>query len=250
MTIFGFGLHILIAIYFGIHAIRQGRELYWLMILFFFPLLGSIVYFFAIYLPEMRQSRGAQVAGRAIKQVMDPNRALREARQAFDLVPTAANRAALAAVLLETGSAAEALVHYRECASGPFANDPAFLNGLAAAAFANGDTTEAAATLLRLFASLPEARRQPASALLYARCQAAVGAVDALQAFEAALSCASGPEAKCRFADWLAGRDSQDQQRAAALYQEIVKESQHWHAHARAINKPWLQRAQAGLARG
>ena len=43
MPIFGLGLHILIAIFFAIHAIRTGREMYWLLILFMFPLLGSIV---------------------------------------------------------------------------------------------------------------------------------------------------------------------------------------------------------------
>ena len=52
MPIFGIGLHILIAIFFAIHAIRTGRELYWLVILFMFPLLGSIVYFAAVFLPS------------------------------------------------------------------------------------------------------------------------------------------------------------------------------------------------------
>ena len=72
MEIFGIGLHILIAIFFAVHAIRRGRELYWVMLLFFFPLLGSLVYFFAIYLPELRQSRGAYVAGKAVREVVDP----------------------------------------------------------------------------------------------------------------------------------------------------------------------------------
>mgnify|MGYP002140441361 CR=1 FL=1 len=48
--LFGVGLHILAAIFFAIHAVRRGRELYWLLILFMFPLFGSVVYFFAIYL--------------------------------------------------------------------------------------------------------------------------------------------------------------------------------------------------------
>ncbi|UUZ49232.1 hypothetical protein LP420_01965 [Massilia sp. B-10] len=48
------GLHILVALFFAIHAIRNGREMYWLLILFSFPLLGSVVYFFAIYMPTTR----------------------------------------------------------------------------------------------------------------------------------------------------------------------------------------------------
>lgn len=42
MTIFGIGLHILIALFFAIHAVRTGRELDWLFILFRLPLLGAI----------------------------------------------------------------------------------------------------------------------------------------------------------------------------------------------------------------
>ncbi len=42
------------------HAIRSGHSLYWLILLFSFPLLGSVVYFLAIYFPEVRHSRGAR----------------------------------------------------------------------------------------------------------------------------------------------------------------------------------------------
>ena len=45
MPYIGIGLHVLAAIYFAVHAIRSGQSLYWLILLFSFPLLGSIVYF-------------------------------------------------------------------------------------------------------------------------------------------------------------------------------------------------------------
>ena len=41
MTIFGIGIHILIAVFFAIHVVRNVQQLYWLLILFMFPLLGS-----------------------------------------------------------------------------------------------------------------------------------------------------------------------------------------------------------------
>ena len=37
-SIFGIGLHVLVAIFFAVHAVKRGRELYWLLILFMFPL--------------------------------------------------------------------------------------------------------------------------------------------------------------------------------------------------------------------
>ena len=54
MPYIGIGLHVLAAIYFAVHAIRSGQSLYWLILLFSFPLLGSVVYFLAIYFPEVR----------------------------------------------------------------------------------------------------------------------------------------------------------------------------------------------------
>lgn len=60
MPFLGIGLHVLIALYFAVHALRSGQQMYWLIILFSFPLFGSIVYFFAIYLPNSRLEHGAR----------------------------------------------------------------------------------------------------------------------------------------------------------------------------------------------
>lgn len=43
MPFVGLGLHFLVAIYFAVHALRSGQGLYWLFILFSFPILGSVV---------------------------------------------------------------------------------------------------------------------------------------------------------------------------------------------------------------
>ena len=52
MPFLGLGLHILVALFFAVHAVRTGRQMYWLLILFSFPLLGSLVYFAAVFLPQ------------------------------------------------------------------------------------------------------------------------------------------------------------------------------------------------------
>ncbi|MDE2289284.1 MAG: tetratricopeptide repeat protein [Burkholderiales bacterium] len=249
MPYLGIGLHVIIAIYFAVHAVRSRQNMAWLFILFFFPGLGSLVYFFAIYLPSLRQSRGARVATRAISQFVDPNRAVREARTDFDRAPTVEHRMRLAAALLAAGNADEALEHYQAAAKGPFATDPALLLGLAQAQFAANDVAAARATLSDLFAANPQARRQPEPALLYARALAALDAAEARDAFEQALACASDAAPRCLFADWLARRpDEADRRRAQALYAEIVHDAKHWPRHAREHNLQWLQRAQAALA--
>jgi len=120
MPYIGIGFYVIVAIYFAVHAVRTRQNIYWLLILFAFPLLGSVVYFFAIYLPNLRQSRGARSAARTITRLVDPDRAVREARSDFDRAPTVEHRMRLAAALLAAGNAGGALEHYQAAANGPF----------------------------------------------------------------------------------------------------------------------------------
>jgi hypothetical protein len=250
MRIFGISLYVIIALFFAVHAVRTQQNMYWLLILFLFPGLGSAVYFFVIYLPSLRQSRGARAATRAISQLVDPNRAVREARTDFDRSPTVAHRMRLGAALLDAGNAAEALEHYQAAVSGPFASDPALLQGLARAQFASGNASAAQDTLEKLFAANPLARQQPEPALLYARALASICAPGTRAAFEMALTCASDAAPRCLYADWLAARsDEADRRRARELYAEIVHDARHWPRHAREHNSEWLQRAQASQSR-
>lgn len=250
MRIFGISLYVIIALFFAVHALRNQQNMYWLLILFLFPGLGSIVYFFVVYLPSLRQSRGAMVATRTLTQFVDPNRAVREAREAFDGAPTVANRMRLAAALLDAGNAGEAVEHYQAAANGPFASDPALLQGLARAQFAHGNPAAAQDALEKLFAADPLTRRQPEPSLLYARALAATGSPGIREAFEIALVSANDAAPRCLFADWLSAQPSEaDHQRARELYAEIVHDGKHWPRHARDHNSEWLQRAQAGLNR-
>ncbi|MBN3752292.1 tetratricopeptide repeat protein [Paraburkholderia sp. Tr-20389] len=250
MRIFGISLYVIIALFFAVHAVRTQQNMYWLLILFLFPGLGSLVYFFVIYLPALRQSRGAMAATKAISQLVDPNRAVREARTDFDRAPTVAHRMRLGAALLDAGNASEALEHYQAAASGPFSSDPALLQGLARAQFANGDAAASRDTLETLFTVDPLARRRPEPSLLNARVQAAIGAPGTRAAFEMALASASDAAPRCLYADWLVAQpDDADRQRARELYAEIVHDARHWPRHAREHNSEWLQRAQAALSR-
>jgi hypothetical protein len=250
MRLFGISLYVIIALFFAVHAVRSQQNMYWLLILFLFPGLGSAVYFFVIYLPSLRQSRGARVATRAISQFVDPNRAVREARTDFDRAPTVAHRMRLGAALLDAGNAAEALEHYQAAVSGPFSSDPALLQGLARAQFASGNASATRDTLEKLFAANPLARQQSEPALLYARALATIGAPGTRAAFEMALASASDAAPRCLYADWLAAQpDETDRQRARELYAEIVHDARHWPRHAREHNSEWLQRAQASQSR-
>ena len=99
MPFLGIGLHVLVAIFFAVHAIRTRQEFYWLVILFTFPLLGSAVYCLAIYLPASKLEKSAKKTVSAIVKTLDPERELRESRSAFEYTPTAQNQMRLAKAL-------------------------------------------------------------------------------------------------------------------------------------------------------
>ncbi|MFN8987444.1 MAG: hypothetical protein ACK5VR_14180, partial [Burkholderiales bacterium] len=96
MPYIGLGIHVIIALFFAIHALKTGRNLFWLIVLFSFPLLGSIVYFVVEFYPDMRSSRSARSAASSVAKFVDPTRDLREARKEFDLANTVATRMQLA----------------------------------------------------------------------------------------------------------------------------------------------------------
>jgi hypothetical protein len=143
MPVLGLGLHVLVAMFFARHALRSGRAPYWLVILFMVPLLGSVVYFAVVFLPDAR---------------LQPGRAGREARAALALTPTAANQVQLARLLLEGGGAAqiaEAVALYDICLQGPFAADAEIGLGAARARLAHGQPREAIGLLATVRAAQP-----------------------------------------------------------------------------------------------
>lgn len=248
MPFIGLGLHFLIAIFFAVHALRTGRQMYWLLILFSFPLLGSIVYFLVEYLPASRVNRTINKAANAAVNLLDPEREYREAQQAWDLTPTAQNKIRLARACLNRGNAAEAADHYRDALQGPFASDPELRFGLASALVECGGDTQAAGALEQL-ETLARDRadfRRDEVALLQARALAALGRTgDARRAFDHAVGTHNTVEARARFIVWLAlqGETGAAQQQLEALRGA----AKHWPSHARSINRDWMRMAEAAL---
>ncbi|MBH1634933.1 tetratricopeptide repeat protein [Stenotrophomonas maltophilia] len=248
MPYIGIGLHVLAAIYFAVHAIRSGQSLYWLILLFSFPLLGSVVYFLAIYFPEARNSRGARKAIRSAKQLMDPGQDLRNARTELARTPTVQNRVRLGMTLLDDGQAEEARTLLEQAASSPLGDDPYILTGLARARLESGQPALAVETLDGLFTRPPDVRRKPEQTLLYARALAAAQAPGTRAAFERAVECGNDAAARCLYAEWLMAQPQpDDREQARSLFASIIDDAQHWSRHARSHNAAWLERTRAAL---
>lgn len=225
MPILGLGLHLIVAIFFAVHAVRTGRPMYWLLILFSFPLLGSIVYFAAVFLPHSRLERQARQAGHALQKKLDPGRDVREAREAFDLTPTAHNQMRLAAALLDNGQTAEAVAQYEACLQGPFAGDAGVILGSARAQAAHG-RPQAAIGLLEQLQAKQAGYRPEEVGLVLGRAYAAAGRQEQAGAQFAMVAERFGSiEARVELALWaLAARDE-------ALAQRELKEIGHARRH-------------------
>ena len=240
MPYFGLGLHFIIAIYFASHAVRTGQDRYWLMILFMFPLLGSLVYFLTTWLPDARNSTQGRMVARGVQKLLDPTRELRSAQEAIDVASTPANRLRLADALMGAGRASEAVVQYQSVLSGLYADDPQVRMHLARALLESGKPNDARVMLEQLIAEQPKLK-SPEGHLVYARAVAALGDRGrAHEEFDSLVSYYAGLEARARYAEVLL--EWRDGARLHALMAETNKIVRRMPGATRDLNKEWIAR--------
>ena len=240
MPFIGLGLHFAIALFFAVHAVRTRREMYWLLILFSFPILGSIVYYAVVFLPHSKLERGILKVGQSIQKSIDPDRALREAQHAFDLAPTAQNQMALAHAFYDAGKMKEAVSHFDACLSGPFANDPDIGVAAAMARLGNGQVNDAIATLEAVRARAPSFRPEQVGLLLaQAYVQAGQNSRAGAQ-FEELVGCFGSTEVHGEYYLWAHANGEQ------AIAQRELKEldlaRKHMSAHTRDLYRDLFRR--------
>lgn len=243
MPFVGLGVHVLLALFCAVHVVRNGQQLYWLIILFSFPLLGSLVYLFVIVLPHSRIERGAVRAVRAAGRALDPGRELREARVAFDETPTAQNQMRLAAALLDAGEGAQAAEQYQACLRGPFARDLEIRLGAARAFLASGQPAQALEHLTSIRAEKADFRPEAVSLLTARALGALERVVEARSEFESASDRFGSVEAWAEYAIWSLGRG--DDATAQPLLAKIDKVSAKWNALTKQLNEPVMRRLRA-----
>lgn len=245
MPILGAGLHFMIALFFAVHAVRTGRELYWLILLFSFPLVGSLVYFLAIYMPQSRLDRTINQAGKAVMRSLDPGRDVREAQDAFDLTPTAHNQTRLAAAMLEAGMFSQAVAQYQSCLTGPFAGDPDIRLGAARAMLASGQGAEAARMLQELRRTHPS-YRQDKVGLSLAQAYAAAGMQrEAGAEFADLVERFPSLEARAEYAIWALG--SNDSLVADSQLKELNHSRKHMNKYTRSLHVELFKRLDSAV---
>lgn len=246
MPFFGVGVHILIALFFAVHAVRSGQPLYWLFVLFSFPGLGSLVYFLVIYLPNSRLEYGARKVVAAAAKTLDPTREMRDAQAAFDYTPTAQNQMRLAAAMLENGQAIESAKNYDACLQGPFAADLNIRFNAARAYLACERFAETIEHLKFIRATNGQFKADLVGLMM---AQALGGSGDKTAArgeFEAALAQFGSFEIRAEYAIWAASAG--DMATAGRLQIELQRSMERWNSHTKELNKPLTRRLQAAFA--
>jgi hypothetical protein len=251
LPIAGLGLHVLIAICFAVHAFRTGQDRYWLFILFMFPLLGSVVYALAVWLPSLRQNPGAHRIAGKVRQVLDPGRELREAQDAFDVSANADNRLRLAEAMLAAGRAADAAEQFRAAMRNVHSDDPQIHARLAHALLEAGRAQEARDELETLRRTHPQFRSADAH-LVYARAVADSGdQAKAREEFDSLVGYYAGFEARARYIDYLMRWGERGA--AQRLAHDSLKAAQRLPKYSQRMNGEWIRRireASAGLGAG
>lgn len=232
-----FGILLLIvSIVLCVHVVRTGQQMYWLWIILMFQGIGGLIYFIAVILPELTGGKTARRISTAARETLDPERAYRTAKVAYDDTPTVANAIRLASVATELGRHAEAERLYADAGQGIHAEDPTLLLGRANALVELGRPAEALPLLAKVQELADKGLRTPQAALAQARAYEGLGRyVEAQEAYEFAAGRMPGMEALARYAAFLAhiGRKAEAAEQLAEIDRRIQRADPYFRKEAR-----------------
>jgi hypothetical protein len=225
-----------------VHILKTGRNMTWVFIVLFFPLIGTLAYIIVELLPEWTNSPSAHRARRTLSSVVNPDKNLHQASRSLAVADTVQNAMALAQECLDKSRYGEARQLFERSLRGVHADDPHLLLGLAQSEFGLGDFGGTVKTLELLKEKNP-GHRSPEGHLLYAKAQESLGNTEeAIHEYQALLTYYAGPEPACRLASIFKARGYV--QEARALFGKVVTESKIAGKHYNTIHKEWVALAQ------
>ncbi len=126
-----------------IHAIKNQKPYFWIFLLIFVPGISTIIYFLIEFLPSILNRPDARLAGKQFIKAINPEGDIRRLKEQLESQDTIANKIALADAYFEAEQYENAVVQYKECLVGPYANDRTILFPLARAQYFAGNIEEA-----------------------------------------------------------------------------------------------------------
>ncbi|HEV7588212.1 MAG TPA: tetratricopeptide repeat protein [Longimicrobium sp.] len=230
-------LVVAVQVFFAIHCVRNGKP-GWLIVILFFPVVGSLVYLVVEFLPEIRARGTVSSTARRVRDRINPAAEIQRLEDQVAVSNSLNNRLALARGYLRVGRGDEAVAVYRASLSGLYEDDPTVLSELAVALEHGGRSADARETFERLRTSAPMLSTEQLllSAVIYESMGDLVGAAREYQAI--LQRPVIGEEARCRYALVLKqlGRTAE----ANALFDEILRHARLSPGHYRKAQKHWI----------
>lgn len=231
-----------------IHAYRSGQERYWIFVILCFPVLGCVVYFVMVMLPETGADRHGRTLMIRLLDKFNPNRHLRTLTEELAIAETNQNHYLLANELARLGRYHEALPHYREALSGIFTHEAAMMLNRAKSEFATQDFVACQQTLEDLIRFNPDFQSSEGH-LLFARTLAAQEKYDAAEEeFRVLVDYFPGPEARIRYADMLLRANRLRE--ANEQYVTVIDTAKRSRPQYRKFHREWIKMANERLKQG
>jgi hypothetical protein len=223
-----------------VHAVRTGRNRFWIGILIFVPMVGCLAYVVFEVLPELFGARVHHLHKTA-RHMLDPEKALRRCAEDLAAADTVENRRRYAAACQDLGRHAEAIEILESVAVGIHADDTGLLIELARATFAGWPPARTLELLDRVKEIDPSITSADAH-LLYARALEALGRdAEAEQEYRALTGYFAGEEARYRLGELLERRG--DAVGARTLFDEILARQRRAPGHYREAQRGWVEAA-------
>lgn len=233
-------LEIIVQIYFAIHAGRTGRY-WWIFIILFFPLVGSLIYFFVEYLPERQLTPRVKRPGNAY-----PSKSIRQLKQELEITDSVKNRMNLAKAYFQAGQYSESINLLEKSLEGVHANDLDVMEGLCHSYFYNGNFDKLF-EYLKKYEELNNGTLPNNLRLLKARAHEETGSFQtALKEYEAIADDYSGEEARCRYAVLL--KKQGQVEKANQIFGSILKNAKLFPKEYAQFEKEWVKIAKAEIA--
>ncbi|MBN1696677.1 MAG: tetratricopeptide repeat protein [Spirochaetales bacterium] len=228
-----------------VHAVKTGRPGWWIYVIIFIPLAGGIAYLIVEILPSLLSGHTRSDLRKTVIHTLNPQKKIEELKERLEESDTFLNRKELADEYMKQGGYLEAESLYRECLSGPYADDVYILHGLAGVLYHLGRFGEAEAYLLRI--KEKDGRFESYDVwLLYADVLASSGKVEAAEDEYRILETSyPGLKAMYHYGEFLRKKGRKDE--AVATFRRLVTLFSRMQHFNRRTERIWEQKARAVL---
>ncbi len=224
-------VELIVQVYFAVHAGKTGRY-GWIFLIIFFPLVGSLVYFFVEYLPELQQTAKIRSS-----RYINPAKNIKQLQRQIEISDTVQNKIDLAEAYFQSRQYRKSISLLETCLVGAHKNDQHILEGLFYSHFYLGENEEASKYLNDLI-DIKGDKLSKELQLAKAKLLENTGNInEALIAYESCFNTA-GEEAKCRYAVLL--KKQGDHERAKSMFEEILKNAKLYPKQYKKFHKEWV----------